>query len=94
MEIDPLRKSVNGHLIPRNLVPAAVDLNRNWWRTNGNDYSEIESQAFCWAWAGFKRHYAIADDELSSVDPGRWAEIPDRGSSISSSDKWPDEWAE
>jgi len=37
---------------------------------------------------------AIADDELSSVDPDRWAEIPDRGSSISSSDKWSDECAE
>jgi hypothetical protein len=36
-----------------------VDLNRNWWRTDGNDYSEPESQAFYWAWADFKPHYAI-----------------------------------
>jgi hypothetical protein len=36
-----------------------VDLNRNWWRTDGNDYSELESQAFYWAWADFKPHYAI-----------------------------------
>jgi hypothetical protein len=38
---------------------SGVDLNRNWWRTDGNDYSEIESQAFYWAWADFKPHYAI-----------------------------------
>jgi hypothetical protein len=38
---------------------AGVDLNRNWWRTDGNDYSELESQAFYWAWADFKPHYAI-----------------------------------
>jgi hypothetical protein len=197
-------------------------LNRNWWRTDGNDYSELESQAFYWAWADFKPHYAIdihhqgtyfvedeegedtnemttfsigipvwpefleewvwddsrrmavagydavkdlgfcnpsryplinihtavvssmmlgnpgpdghdaewesaamffenrggignksrgyiikqsviavhgivdaiAHDELSSVDPDRWGEIPDRGRSIRRSDKWPDEWAE
>ena len=37
---------------------------------------------------------AIAHDELSSVDPDRWDEIPDRGRSIRRSDKWPDEWAE
>ena len=37
---------------------------------------------------------AIAHDELSSIDPDRWDEIPDRGSSIRTSDKWPDEWAE
>jgi hypothetical protein len=36
-----------------------VDLNRNWWRTDGNDYSEPESQAFYWVWADFKPHYAI-----------------------------------
>ncbi len=38
---------------------AGVDLNRNWWRTDGNDYSELESQAFYWAWADFRPHYAI-----------------------------------
>ena len=38
---------------------AGVDLNRNWWREDGNDYSEIESQAFYWAWADYKPHYAI-----------------------------------
>ncbi len=38
---------------------AGVDLNRNWWRTDGNDYSELESQAFYWAWSDFKPHYAI-----------------------------------
>jgi hypothetical protein len=36
-----------------------VDLNRNWWREDGNDYSELESQAFYWAWVDFKPHYAI-----------------------------------
>jgi hypothetical protein len=36
-----------------------VDLNRNWWREDGNDYSEPESQAFYWAWVEFKPHYAI-----------------------------------
>jgi len=36
-----------------------VDLNRNWWRTDGNDYSELESLAFYWAWADFKPDYAI-----------------------------------
>jgi len=36
-----------------------VDLNRNWWRTDGNEYSEPESQAFYWAWADFKPHYAM-----------------------------------
>ena len=36
-----------------------VDLNRNWWREDGNDYSEPESQAFYWAWADFKPHFAI-----------------------------------
>ena len=36
-----------------------VDLNRNWWRDDGNDYSELESKAFYWAWADFKPHYAI-----------------------------------
>jgi zinc carboxypeptidase len=38
---------------------AGVDLNRNWWREDGNDYSELESQAFYWEWAGFRPHYAI-----------------------------------
>ena len=38
---------------------AGVDLNRNWWREDGNDYSELESQAFYWAWADFKPHYAL-----------------------------------
>jgi len=37
---------------------------------------------------------AIANDELSAVDPDRWEEIPDRGSRIRTDDKWPDEWAE
>ena len=37
---------------------------------------------------------AIANDELNSVDPDRWDEIPDRGGYIRTSDKWPDEWAE
>jgi len=36
-----------------------VDLNRNWWREDGNDYSEPESQTFYWAWVEFKPHYAI-----------------------------------
>jgi len=38
---------------------AGVDLNRNWWREDGDDYSELESQAFYWAWADFRPHYAI-----------------------------------
>ena len=38
---------------------AGVDLNRNWWREDGNDYSELESQAFYWAWADFQPHYAL-----------------------------------
>ena len=37
---------------------------------------------------------AIAHGELGSVDPDRWDEIPDRGSSIRTDDKWPAEWAE
>ena len=37
---------------------------------------------------------AIAYGELDLVDPDRWDEIPDRGSSIRTSDKWPDEWAD
>ena len=36
-----------------------VDLNRNWYRTDGNDYSELESQAFYWAWVEFNPDYAI-----------------------------------
>lgn len=44
---------------PQGNPVAGVDLNRNWWRTDGNDYSELESQAFYWAWADFKPHYAI-----------------------------------
>ncbi|HSH69874.1 MAG TPA: M14 family zinc carboxypeptidase, partial [Deferrisomatales bacterium] len=38
---------------------AGIDLNRNWWRDDGTDYSEPESQAFYWAWTEFKPHYAI-----------------------------------
>jgi hypothetical protein len=38
--------------------------------------------------------HAIAYGELDSEDPDRWEEIPDRGSFIRSSNKWPDEWAE
>ncbi len=38
---------------------AGVDLNRNWWRDGDDDYSELESQAFYWAWADFKPHYAL-----------------------------------
>ncbi len=34
---------------------------------------------------------AIAYDELNSVDPDRWEDIPHRGSFIRTSDKWPDE---
>ncbi len=30
-----------------------------WWREDENDYSELESQAFYWAWADFKPHYAL-----------------------------------
>ena len=37
---------------------------------------------------------AIAYGELDLVDPDRWDEIPDRGGSIRTSDKWPDEWAD
>jgi hypothetical protein len=37
---------------------------------------------------------AIASGELDSVDPAGWDDIPDRGSTISTSDKWPNDWAE
>ena len=37
---------------------------------------------------------AIASGELSAVDPDRWDEIPDRGRSIRTSTKWPNDWAE
>ncbi len=37
---------------------------------------------------------AIASGELSAVDPDRWDEIPDRGRSIRTSHKWPNDWAE
>ena len=37
---------------------------------------------------------AIASGELDSVDPERWDEIPDSGSTIRTSDKWPNDWAE
>jgi len=37
---------------------------------------------------------AIAYDELSDVNPDRWDEIPDSGSSIRTSTKWPNEWAD
>jgi len=36
-----------------------VDLNRNWYRTDANSFSEVESRAFYYAWADFKPHYAI-----------------------------------
>jgi hypothetical protein len=36
-----------------------VDLNRNWYRTDSQSYSEPESKAFYWAWREFKPHYAI-----------------------------------
>ncbi len=39
---------------------AGVDLNRNWWNPNpALGYTQPESQAFYWAWAEFKPHYAI-----------------------------------
>ena len=37
---------------------------------------------------------AIASGELDSVDEERWDEIPDRGRSIRTSTKWPNDWAE
>lgn len=37
---------------------------------------------------------AIASRELDAVDAARWDEIPDRGSTIRTNDKWPNEWAD
>jgi hypothetical protein len=56
--IIPYYNPDGGELFQRGNVNG-VDLNRNWWRTDGNDYSESESQAFYWAWAEFKPTYAI-----------------------------------
>jgi hypothetical protein len=36
-----------------------VDLNRNWYRTDAQAYSEPESKAFYAAWREFRPHYAI-----------------------------------
>ena len=79
MEMDPLRKSVIGHLVPRDLGFC-----------NPTRYPLINIHTA----VAFSMMLGYPGPALSSIDPDRWEEIPDIGSFIRMDDKWPAEWPE